>query len=95
MFFLLFVIVIVVVVAAVIERRQHDHLGGYGSGFSGACYPIWRQALLVSLILTIPVVIVAKRDFPGFFEFIFVAFVIFCGVYFSHKWLMEHFIVSK
>lgn len=55
-------------------------------------YSFWRQALLVSLIVTLPIFFVIKRDFPNIVEFLIVMAMIFIAVYFSYSWMWTHFI---
>lgn len=55
-------------------------------------YSFWRQALLVALIVTIPVILIAKKQMPGIFEFLIVCGIIFIAVYFSYSWMWTHFI---
>lgn len=52
---------------------------------------IWRQAIIISMILPFPIIYFLKGRLPTLFEFIIVALMIFISVYFSYMWLWSRY----
>ena len=54
-------------------------------------YVAWRQALLVALVLTVPIVYYLKSRIPNLAEWLIIGGIIFIGVYLSSSWIWAHF----
>lgn len=54
-------------------------------------YVIWRQALLVGIIVSLPVVYYLTGRLPTLMEFAVVSGLIFIGCYMASSWLWTHF----
>jgi len=52
---------------------------------------IWRQALLVSLIIALPVIFFIQGRWPLIIEYIVVVAFIFLAIYLSYSWIWAHF----
>jgi hypothetical protein len=54
-------------------------------------FVIWRQALIAAIAASIFIIIFLYGRFPNPYEFFFIGFLIFLGVYFSFSWMGTHF----
>lgn len=54
-------------------------------------YVAWRQSLLVSLIVTIPIAYYARKRLPNFTDAIIIIPIVFIATYFSWSWIWSHF----
>ena len=54
-------------------------------------YVIWRQALLVGLLLPLILVYYLRGRLPTLMEWVIVGLIIFIGVYLAHSWIWAHF----
>lgn len=54
-------------------------------------YIIWRQALILSIILPIFIVYYLKGRLPTFFELIVVGLIVFIGAYASYIWMWSRY----
>ena len=55
-------------------------------------YVVWRQAILVALILLIPIVFFMYQRLPDLYEFFVITSIIFLAIYISSIWIWFHFI---
>ena len=58
-------------------------------------FVIWRQALLVGLVVAIPIIYFLKRRLPTIVEWLVVGTLVFIGTYFSASWLHAHFTIPN
>lgn len=54
-------------------------------------YVLWRQALLVGLISSIPVIYYLRRRLPTYIEWVAVTLLVFLAAYLSSSWIWSHF----
>ena len=52
---------------------------------------IWRQALILALLLPFPIFYYIRGKLPKFFDFLIIAIIIFLGVYFSYIFLWSRY----
>ena len=55
-------------------------------------FVIWRQALILGIIVPIPIIYFLKKRFPTFSEWLIVGAIIFVAAYFSTVWMWSHFL---
>ena len=53
--------------------------------------PVWRQALITAIIVTIPLMFVYRKDIPTLWDWLIVVPFVFLISYFSYSWIMYHF----
>lgn len=52
---------------------------------------LWRQALLVALIVCIPVIYFITRQDPTWFQILIVVLLVSIGCFFSQSWIWTHY----
>ena len=53
--------------------------------------PLWRQALITALIVTIPIVFIYRCNVPTLWDWVIIVPFVFLVSYFSYSWIMYHF----
>lgn len=54
-------------------------------------FVIWRQALIVAVIIPIPLIYLLYSRFPTLLEWLFVTLIIFMAMYLALSWLWAHY----
>jgi len=52
--------------------------------------PVWRQALITAIIVTIPIVFIYRCDIPTIWDWVIIVPFVFLVSYFSYSWVNIH-----